>query len=120
MSQSSEYYKNLLSGADEGETLPLQQNQNNESLVSNDDDIKALLESEGEDVNLFAKTASGDTNVKEDIDMDTKDGSISMVELARRELAGENRKDTENQNPFDGRTKAAKEFLERMNNRRGK
>ncbi len=63
---------------------------------------------------------SGDTNVKEDIDMDTKDGSISMVELARRELAGENRKDTENQNPFDGRTKAAKEFLERMNNRRGK
>lgn len=63
---------------------------------------------------------SGDTNVKEDIDMDAKDGSISMVELARRELAGENRQNKENKNPFDGRTRAAKEFLERMNARRGK
>ena len=63
--------------------------------------------------------------VKEDIDMDAKDGSISMVELARRQLAGEGKhkdKDMNKQmkeNPFDGRTKAAREFLERMNKRRG-
>ena len=61
----------------------------------------------------------------EDFDMDAKDGSISMVELARRQLAGEGKhkdKDMNKQmkeNPFDGRTKAAREFLERMNKRRG-
>ena len=63
----------------------------------------------------------------EDFDMDAKDGSISVVELARRQLAGEGKhmpkeKDMNKQmkeNPFDGRTKAAREFLERMNKRRG-
>ena len=72
---------------------------------------------------------AGDNNVvnpvKEDFDMDAKEGSISMVELARRQLAGEgkHKEKGENkevkENPFDGRTKAAREFLERMNKRRG-
>jgi hypothetical protein len=66
MDQSLEYYKSLLSETDTGETPPIQQNQNNTSLVSNDDDLNSLLESEGEDANLFTKTTSGGTNVKED------------------------------------------------------
>jgi len=66
MNESSDYYENLLSGAYADETPPLQQNQNNTSLVSNDDDLNSLLESEGEDANLFARTTSGDTNIKED------------------------------------------------------
>jgi len=37
MDQSLEYYKSLLSETDTGETPPIQQNQNNTSLVSNDD-----------------------------------------------------------------------------------
>ena len=66
MDQSLEYYKSLLSETDIGETPPIQQNQNNTSLVSNDDDLNSLLESEGEDAKQKAKTTSGDTNVKED------------------------------------------------------
>ena len=66
MDQSLDYYKSLLSDTETGETPPIQQNQNDASLISNDDELNLLLESEGEDANIFEKTTSGDTNVKED------------------------------------------------------
>lgn len=69
--------------------------------------------------------ASGDTNVvksteapvKEDLDVSMEEGSKSLVDMAREQLAGKGK--TEEKNPFDGRTRAAREFLERMAKRRG-
>jgi len=101
---------------------------------------------------------STEAPVKEDVDTNAKDGSVSLVDMARAQLAGEGMFDKfkkkkepamtlqqknairkkkglpplvkkpdgrlvsmgENEkNPFDGRTKSAREFLERMAKRRG-
>src|SRR6056300_64128 len=70
--------------------------------------------------------AAGDNNVvksteapvKEDVDMNAKDGSVSLVDMARAQLAGEMKSEKE-KNAYDGRLKSAKEFLERMAKRKG-
>lgn len=60
---------------------------------------------------------STEAPVKEDIDVSMEEGSKSLVDMAREQLSGKAKQ--EQSNPFDGRTKAAKEFLERMAKRRG-
>ena len=55
------------------------------------------------------------------VDEDGNEGSVSFVELARRQLAGENaKKENKDKNPFDARTTAARQFLERMMKKHGK
>ena len=55
------------------------------------------------------------------VDEDGNEGSVSFVELARRQLAGENaKKEQQDKNPFDARTTAARQFLERMMKKYGK
>ena len=55
------------------------------------------------------------------VDEDGNEGSVSFVELARRQLAGENaKKENKEKNPFDARTTAARQFLERMMKKYGK
>lgn len=73
---------------------------------------------------------AGDTNVvkstevKEDIDLDMKDGSQSMVDMVAAHLSGKTMSeikqelnDKEQKNPHDARTKEAKAFLQRMGRR---
>jgi hypothetical protein len=61
---------------------------------------------------------STEAPVKEDVDMNAKDGSVSLVDMARAQLAGEMKSEKE-KNAYDGRLKSAKEFLERMAKRKG-
>jgi hypothetical protein len=54
------------------------------------------------------------------VDEDGNEGSVSFVELARRQLAGEMKSDSEKEKKtYDARTREAKAFLERMAKRRG-
>ena len=69
---------------------------------------------------------STEAPVKEDVDMDAKEGSVSLVDMARDVLSGKTMSELrqelskyEDKNPYDGRLKTAKGFLERMNKRRG-
>ena len=74
---------------------------------------------------------STEAPVKEDVDVDAKEGSVSLVDAARAVLSGKtmselkqevekkDKKLVKEKNPFDGRTTAARKFLERMAKRRG-
>ena len=69
---------------------------------------------------------STEAPVKEDVDMDAKEGSVSLVDMARDVLSGKTMSELrqelnkdDDKNPYDGRLKTAKGFLERMNKRRG-
>lgn len=78
------------------------------------------------DTQVVKSTEAPVKGVKEDIDMDAKEGSISLVDMARDILSGKTMselrqelKQDDTKNPYDGRLKTAKGFLERMNKRRG-
>lgn len=78
------------------------------------------------DTNVVKSTEAPVKGVKEDIDMDAKEGSVSLVDMARDVLSGKTMselrqelKQDDSKNPYDGRLKTAKGFLERMNRRRG-
>ena len=78
------------------------------------------------DTNVVKSTEAPVKGVKEDIDMDAKEGSVSLVDMARDILSGKTMselrqelKQDDSKNPYDGRLKTAKGFLERMNKRRG-
>lgn len=54
------------------------------------------------------------------VDTSTQNGSVSLVDMARAQLAGEMKSDFEQKKKaYDARTKEAKAFLERMAKRRG-
>ena len=62
-----------------------------------------------------------EAKIKEDIDLDMKDGSQSMVDMVAAHLSGKTMSeikqelnDKEQKNPHDARTKEAKAFLQRM------
>jgi len=61
---------------------------------------------------------STEAPVKEDIDVSMEEGSVSLVDMARKQLAGEMKSEKE-KSAYDGRLKSAKEFLERMAKRKG-
>lgn len=78
------------------------------------------------DTQVVKSTEAPVKGVKEDIDMDAKEGSVSLVDMARDILSGKTMselrqelKQDDTKNPYDGRLKTAKGFLERMNKRRG-
>ena len=75
------------------------------------------------DTNVVKSTEAPVKGLKEGakvVDATTQEGSVSLVDMAREQLAGEIKHDKEkDKNPFDARTKKAKEFLERMAKRRG-
>ena len=75
------------------------------------------------DTNVAKSTEAPVKGLKEGakvVDATTQEGSVSLVDMARAQLAGEIKHDKEkDKNPFDARTKKAKEFLERMAKRRG-
>ena len=78
------------------------------------------------DTQVVKSTEAPVKGVKEDIDTDAKEGSISLVDMARDILSGKTMselrqelKQDDTKNPYDGRLKTAKGFLERMNKRRG-
>ena len=75
------------------------------------------------DTNVVKSTEAPVKGLKEGakvVDATTQEGSVSLVDMARAQLAGEIKHDKEkDKNPFDARTKKAKEFLERMAKRRG-
>ena len=68
---------------------------------------------------------STEAPVKEDVDMDAKEGSVSLVDMARDVLSGKTMSELRQElgqkekNPHDARTTEAKKFLERMAKRRG-
>ena len=54
------------------------------------------------------------------VDTSTQSGSVSLVDMARAQLAGDMKRDTEKEKKaYDARTREAKAFLERMAKRRG-
>jgi hypothetical protein len=54
------------------------------------------------------------------VDPATQSGSVSLVDMARAQLAGDMKRDTEKEKKaYDARTREAKAFLERMAKRRG-
>lgn len=75
------------------------------------------------DTNVVKSTEAPVKGLKEGakvVDATTQEGSVSLVDMAREQLAGNIKHDKEKEkNPFDARTKKAKEFLERMAKRRG-
>jgi len=74
------------------------------------------------DTNIVKSTEAPAKNIKEGavvVDANAQEGSVSLVDMAREQLAGNIKHDKEKEkNPFDARTKKAKEFLERMAKRR--
>jgi len=75
------------------------------------------------DTNIVKSTEAPAKNIKEGavvVDANAQEGSVSLVDMAREQLAGniKNGKEEKEKNPFDARTKKAKEFLERMARRR--
>lgn len=75
------------------------------------------------DTNIVKSTEAPAKNIKEGavvVDANAQEGSVSLVDMAREQLAGniKNGKEEKEKNPFDARTKKAKEFLERMAKRR--
>ena len=68
---------------------------------------------------------STEAPVKEDVDMDARAGSVSLVDMARDVLSGKTMSELRQElgqkekNPHDARTTEAKKFLERMAKRRG-
>lgn len=74
------------------------------------------------DTNIVKSTEAPAKNIKEGavvVDANAQEGSVSLVDMARDQLAGNIKHDKEKEkNPFDARTKKAKEFLERMAKRR--
>jgi hypothetical protein len=74
------------------------------------------------DTNIVKSTEAPAKNIKEGavvVDANAQEGSVSLVDMAREQLAGNIKHDKEKEkNPFDARTKKAKEFLERMSRRR--
>ena len=74
------------------------------------------------DTNIVKSTEAPAKNIKEGavvVDANAQEGSVSLVDMAREQLAGNIKHDKEKEkNPFDARTKKAKEFLERMARRR--
>jgi hypothetical protein len=75
------------------------------------------------DTNVVKSTEAPAKNIKEGavvVDANAQEGSVSLVDMAREQLAGniKNGKEEKEKNPFDARTKKAKEFLERMARRR--
>lgn len=74
------------------------------------------------DTNVVKSTEAPAKNIKEGavvVDANAQEGSVSLVDMAREQLAGNIKSEKEKEkNPFDARTKKAKEFLERMARRR--
>ena len=105
----------------------------NKTTKAGADATKAKSGKRPQDNQSGDKTAPGNP-VKEDVDMDVKEGSISLIDAARAALMGKTvgemqmmidkekkkaAKQDEDKNPYDGRLKTAKSFLERMNKKHG-
>jgi hypothetical protein len=105
----------------------------NKTTKAGADATKAKSGKRPQDNQSGDKTAPGNP-VKEDVDMDVKEGSVSLIDAARAALMGKTvgemqmmidkekkkaAKKDEDKNPYDGRLKTAKSFLERMNKKHG-